>query len=801
MAGVNTFAVRMGRFVSRHPWIVLLITLAVFAAIGPSARHLSFNDDYRVYFSPENPDLLAWDNLLDTYTRADGVTVVVSGRNGEKVFSPEMLKALTDLTERLWNVPYVVRVDSITNFQHIISAEDEITVVDLVTRAQLDDPVLLAEREAVARSEPQIDGLMLSADGTVSAIYLQMMIPKVDNAIADATEKLRDIVSKIETAHPSVEVRLGGLVMLNSAFDEYARQDMATLFPGMVGVIVLITILLLRSLSLSSALILTMFIGIGITMGIAGLIGIAFSPHSSIAPQVVMTIAIATGIHIALGLRRSYAKHGDKEQAVIETLRRNLVPVAITSLTTCIGFASMLFSDVPPFQDLGVMCGVGMLVAFVSMVTLMPALFVLFPSKPSCYEQSRQTTWPTRLAGFIETNRLKVLAAVALMFVPIVMGLAELEINDHPVRLFAKSTDFRQAADYIDEHLAGTTTIQFSLDAGGNDRISDPDYLSRIERFKAYLLDDAMVHHVSVITDTLKRINQAMHGGDSAYYRLPDSKVEAGQYLLFYEMNLPFGLDLNNQINVSKSSVRLIATVKSSSSQEITGFLDRTRVWLEQNDPDFKARGVSVLVMFALMHEHLAVNMLATAVGATLSIVLVLMIVFRNWKIGLLSAIPNLMPIAAVFGLWSLSGNTLDFAASLIFSMTLGVVVDDTVHFLSKFLDAMRHGAESATEAVREAIHEVAPAILYSTLILCSGFLVFGLSKFHMNVTLGLLSALTFAVAAILDLLLLPVLLSLAFPGRREGKASGSTAAVQRGNTAEVYCTRTSLRDTKGDLR
>jgi len=174
-----------------------------------------------------------------------------------------------------------------------------------------------------------------------------------------------------------------------------------------------------------------------------------------------------------------------------------------------------------------------------------------------------------------------------------------------------------------------------------------------------------------------------------------------------------------------------------------------------------------VLVMFALTHERLANNMMATAFVATLSIALVLMLVFRNWKIGLIAMGLNLLPILVVFGLWSLSGNTVDFAASLIFSMTLGVVVDDTVHFLSKFLDALRHGAETTTLAVRETFHEVGPAILYSSLILCSGFLVFGLSKFHMNVTLGALSALTFAVAAALDFLLLPVLLSFAFPDRQ----------------------------------
>jgi predicted RND superfamily exporter protein len=758
---VNRFATGLGEFISHHPWRIVFLVIAACGVLMPGASKLTFNDDYRVYFSPENPDLIAWEELLDTYTRADGVIVAVRSRNGDRIFSPMVMPAVRELTERLWWVPHVVRVDSVTNFQHVIPGEDEITVVDLVPAERVTDGAFLQDREAAARREPQVRGVMLSEAGDVTAIYLQMMIPEVGNAIADATGRLREIVADVEGRYPQLDVRLGGLVMLNAAFDEYARLDMATLFPLMIVVMVVIMGVLVRSVGLTVALLLAMCVTVGMTMGLAGYLGIAFSPHSSIAPHIIMTVAVATGIHIALGFRRHYAANGDKRAAVVHAIRKNLLAVAVTSLTTCIGFLSMLLSDVPPFRHLGIMCGIGMLLGFVIAMGLLPALFMLLPVRRDIREVTHRAHWPSRLSRFVYAQRRTVVASAVVLAIPVATGLGRLEVNDHPVELFSKKTEFRQAADFIDEHLAGTTTIQFSLSAGRADGINDPDFLRRVERFKRYLENDAMVRHVTVLTDTIKRINRAMHAGDDAHYQIPARQDEAAQYLLFYEMNLPFGLDLNNQIDIAKSSLRLIATVQSSASKEIIQFLSRTHDWLAENDPELNTRGVSVLVMFALMHQRLAANMLITAGVAVLAIALVLMVALKDWRLGLLSMVPNLLPILAVFGLWSLLGNSLDFAASLIFSMTLGVVVDDTVHFLVKFLDARREGTADTAAALDAAFGEVGPAIVYSTVALAAGFMVFGLSQFHMNVTLGLLSALTFGVAAVLDLFLLPVLLAL----------------------------------------
>ena len=674
------------------------------------------------------------------------------------------------LTEELWHVPYVTRVDSVSNFQNMYADGEDVVVTNLIPKKGPYSQSFLSESEKNAYLEPSIKDRMLSKDGYVTAIYLQMSIPKKDNAISQVSEHMHEIQKRISVENPDINIRLGGLVMLNAAFDHYARADMATIFPLMIVIIIVLMMLLFKSPLMTIALFVTMNIAVAATMGVAGYLGIQLSPHSSIAPQIMLSVAIAMGVHVAMSFLRYMHQHKDKALGVKSALQQNFLPLSFTSITTSIGFFSMLLSDVPPLRHLGIMCGIGMLLCFIAAIVFLPSMLMLMPFK------IKQTTsvanadkhWTVALGNFVLKNRFPILLVSMVTLMPLVYGLSKLEINDHPVQLFSKKTTFRQDADFIDNNLAGTTTIQFSLESGKSGGINDPEYLRSVEKFKLHLLQDPMVNQVTVLSDTIKRVNKSLNDNKEDYYTIPDNRDNIAQYLLFYEMNLPFGLELNNEINIDKSAVRLVAIIKSSPSKDILAFLSRTNKWLNSEISTFTTKGVSVLVMFSYMAERLSVNMFSTAGMAMLLIAFILIIALRDIKLGLLSLIPNLLPIFIVFGIWSLFGRTLDFTSSLIFSMTLGVVVDDTVHFMNKFRQSIYEDRQSVHDALISTFRGVGSAMLYSTIILACGFMIFVTSNFHMNVILGLLTALTFIVAVILDLLLLPVILSYTWGRKQE---------------------------------
>jgi hypothetical protein len=280
-----------------------------------------------------------------------------------------------------------------------------------------------------------------------------------------------------------------------------------------------------------------------------------------------------------------------------------------------------------------------------------------------------------------------------------------------------------------------------------------------VERFADWYRTHPAVLHVNSLTDIMKRLNKNLHGDDPAWYRLPDQRDMAAQYLLLYEMSLPYGLDLNNQIDVGKSATRLVVTVANISSNEMLALEDTAQDWLKRNAPYMRSDGASPAVMFAHIGQRNIRSMLTGTTVALVLISLVLVIALRSLKIGLVSLIPNLAPAAMAFGLWGVLVGEVGLALSVVTGMTLGIVVDDTVHFLSKYLRARREQHLDSPDAVRYAFSTVGMALGVTSVVLIFGFLVLTLSPFRMNADMGLLTAVTIAFALAADFLFLPPLL------------------------------------------
>jgi hypothetical protein len=301
--------------------------------------------------------------------------------------------------------------------------------------------------------------------------------------------------------------------------------------------------------------------------------------------------------------------------------------------------------------------------------------------------------------------------------------------------------------------------IDYALDSGESGGISDPAYLAQVEQFSNWLAEQPEVIHVSTLTDVFKRVNRSMHSDDPDWYRLPEERDMAAQYLLLYEMSLPYGLDLNNQIDVEKQRTRLSATLETLSTTQTLAFEQRSYDWMRENTPALLTTAASPPIMFSHIGMRNIVSMLGGTAFALVAISLLMTAALRSWRFGLLTLIPNIAPAAMAFGLWALVDGEVGLGLSVVAAMTLGIVVDDTIHFMTKYLRARRDQGLDAAAAVRYSFATVGVALWTTTLALAAGFLVISTSAFSVNAEMGLLVAVVVILALVVDFLLLPGLL------------------------------------------
>mgnify|MGYP003964177081 FL=1 len=575
----------------------------------------------------------------------------------------------------------------------------------------------------------------------------------------EVTAFAREMEDKFQKKYPDINIYLTGVVFMDNAFNEAGEGDMKSLIPVMYGIVLIIMALSLRTFWGTLTTILIMAFSILTGMGLAGWSGILLTPISANAPTIILTLAVADSIHILVTLFYEMRHGKPKHEAIRESLRVNHQPVFITSLTTAIGFLSLNFSDSPPFRDLGNMVAVGVMAAYVYSVFFLPAMMAVLPLRVKKVSSSHNGFIDT-LGDWVIHNRnllfWGMIIIITLLSIQIPRNIIDEKFNEY----FDTRYQFRLDNDYVEEHLTGFESIEYSLGAGESGGISNPEYLNKLEEFADWYRQQPGVMYVSTLTDTMKRLNKNMHGDDESYYRLPEARDLSAQYLLLYELSLPFGLDLNNQINIDKSSTRFTAILESISTQEALDLENSAQEWLRKNaPPEMASHGASPLIMFSHIAMRNIDSMMKGTALALLLISAILIAVLRSFKLGLISTIPNMVPMIMTFGIWGWMVGEIGLAVSVVAPVALGIIVDDTVHFLSKFRRARMELGKSTEEAVRYSFHTVGTALFLTSIILVCGFLVLTFSGFRMNVQLGFMTTISILCALLADFLFLPALL------------------------------------------
>ncbi len=744
-------------FVLRRRWWVAAFAILLLVLAAAGGDRVIVANDFRQLLGENNPELAALNGLEDTYAASNTVLIAIAPRNGS-VFTRSTLEAIEALTEEAWLTPHSSRVDSLTNYNHTYAEGDDLIVEPLVDGADGLNDSDLTRIEKIALNEPELAGRLISRDGRVAALAISFVKTDDQTAIvADVPDFLNTVLDKARADHPELGFYLTGDVILNRTTAAAMEEGVQSTLPIGFLLVLIGSALLLRSLFGVVVIVVMMLFSIVTTIGFAGWAGLVLSPLSSAVPVVVMVLAVAHSIHIVSAALLAMSRGLDRHAAVADSLNSNAWPVFLTSVTTMIGFLSLNSSDSPPVQVMGNLSAVGMLAIYIYSMTLLPVLLSILPLRLP-RQQSERSPLFERFSNIVIERRKLLLWSGLIVSVVLIAGIPRNEFSDDWTKAFDDRYQFRRDTDFVIENLTGLNSLEYSLNAGKPGGITDPEYLGKVEGFAEWARNQPEVTHVRAFSDIMKRLNRSMHSDDPAEYRLPENGELAAQYLLLYEFSVPFGADLNDRIDIAKSATRMTVTLADLPVRYMRDIDRRAQSWIDSNAPGLADRASGLSVVFAyLTQRNLESILRGTIIGMTL-ISLTLIWVFRSLRLGLISLVPNFLPPALAFGLWGYLIGQISLAATITTIIAFGIIVDDTIHFMSKYLRGRRDGLPG-DDAVRYAFRTTGHALFTTSVVLAAGFVVFAFSGYEGVWILGLMVTMMVVLGIIVDFLILPPLL------------------------------------------
>lgn len=749
---------RFGRWVLEWRLAIIIVSVLVTALLATGIPRLSFNPDTRSFFGPNNPERLALDRVEQKYTQATNVILILTPKDGN-VYSPAFLKLNRELTQKAWRVPYAFRVDSLTNFQELEADGEDLKVSQLLPRnAIVDESVAQALRKRAA-AHSELVNRTVSPEGDVTAITIYINRPrKSSTEVGEIATFARALAAETEKSHPNVEVRITGGTMGDLAFAEAGKRDVALLVPLMTIVILGVLLIGMRSWTVTFVTSTVIALTVIASMGIFGWSDTVLNSVTAAAPAVIMTLFFADCVHFVMSAVQHQSHGGARDVAIVETVRLNLMPTLIKTATTVIGFLSLNFSDSPPLNQLGNIVAVGSLIGCALTVTLIPALlsYMRLPTMPEGGATHRVLS---RMAAWIVQRNRGFLFGFLALFPLAIALMPTINIDDNFVRYFDRSFEFRRDTDYLEQRLTGLHALAFSVPSGKREGITDPEYLRRLDAFAAFYRGQKHVAHVTSLADIVKRLNKAMNNGDPAFDTIPDSKQLIAQYLMLYELSLPAGQDLTTIVDVGRAESLMTVRLTDVTSKSIIALADAGEKWLRDHARNDTTIATGLSVVYSHITER---NIQAMIAGTAVSVVLVSLLMgvtLRNWRHGWISLVVNLAPAGIAFGLWALTGSEVNLAISVVTSLTYGIVVDDTVHTMTKYRWARQALGLDPTAAARETLTYTGGAVILSSVALALGFALLAFSSFNITSVMGVLSALIISLAAVAEMLVLPGLL------------------------------------------
>ncbi|OQX50242.1 MAG: hypothetical protein B5M46_01030, partial [Epsilonproteobacteria bacterium 4484_20] len=739
-------------FLDKYKYRLILFTTVITLLLSFSLKNVAYEGNYRIWFDADSRIIKSYDAFRDTFGGDD--TFVVAFEDKEGIFRPKAIDTVLVLTRKFARIEGVRKVDSLTNYQYIRSEDDDIIVEDFI-----EDTADLKAKKVLALHDPLIADHLISKDGKTTLIAVKLAsLQGSDEAVnIEVMQKLQSILKKYEE-ETGYRFYLSGVPAITASLVTVSQHDALLLMPLAVVIVVVMLWLLFRDVMgviVPSAVIVFTFL---IVLSMQMLLGYRLNNFTVNIPSFISAIAIADAMHLVLAWVYYRQKGLKNKEAVTVALQKNFLPIAMTSFTTATGFATLGLSAIEPIATLGLAITSGALIAFVLSVTLAPAILLTrreeHTVKPVHFLDLSQVTG---YGAFIRRHDRKIIVAFVLLFLFAGYGLRYIKVDSNSIKYFSPDTAVRSGSDFIEEHITGPMVYEVVLDSARKEGIKDPKFLAQVIDFEKALKENYPAVRFSIsLKDIIVRMQTVLN--PDAATALPEEKNLVAQYLLLYSMSLPQGMEINDQVDTNERYLRLTLNSDVQDTSKDLEMIAWIKKWWRERAP-YAADVQGQTAIFAYMQSSVTDTLVISIASTLLIVMLAMFLIFRNVKMLLLFILPNVAPLVLVAGVMGYLGIHIDIGVAISAAVILGIAVDDTIHFFSKFFDVIKE--KPFEESIDHVISHSGNAMILTTLILSLTFAVFGVSSFIPNVNFAIVTITALNIALLLDLLLLPVLLGL----------------------------------------
>lgn len=737
----------------------ILSLLFVFAAAS-----LRFDYDFENFFPTGDEDL---EFFLEYRTQFenDNDYLLIGIRNKEGIFRQEFL----------------TRVDSVTKALDSLALSREVISVTSLTNPIL-GPFGVLEPRVLRVNEPERykqDSLQIYQNESLVGTLVAPAIPAVAILInheqqisKNEADQLMQQVEAILAPHPFDEVHIAGKARAQAVYIEKMQKELLIFVSASMVLVILFLAIAYRSFwGVWVPLLVVTLTAVWIA-GIMSLTGKKLDVMMVLLPTIMFVVGMSDVVHILTKYIEELRNGRHKIKAIKITFREIGMATFLTSVTTAIGFLSLLTASVQPIREFGIYTAAGVFVAFILAFTLLPSILLLLKKPKVAAMQRNKLLWLgtlRRVFIWVLRNRKLVLVSAGLVIAVSLYGISKLQINTFLLEDIREGDPLKEDFDFFDQHFGGSKPFEMAItvqDSGYN--LYDQEVLLEIEKVETYLKKTYGVDNIASPLLVVKSINKAMNGGLQEFFRLPESERgfrrirQVVQRFSSSERSLPVAAQENRLGRLSGKMADIGSKLSKQKNQALEAFI---REEVNTELVTFRYTGTSMLI--DKNAENLIQNMLQGLGIAFLVIACIAGLLFRSLRMIIVTLIPNLIPLLMIAGLMGIFGIYLKLSTSIIFTIAFGIAVDDTIHFISKLKIELDKG-KSLLYAVKSTFLYTGKAIIITTVILAGGFLTLILSTFGGTFYTGLLVSLTLVFAVVADLSLLPVLLLLFF--KRSGR-------------------------------
>lgn len=756
---------KFANFIVHSPYKALSVFVISFLILLPGILSIESMWSPRVWFDPDHQEIQKLNRFEQQFGSDTFISIGVHNPKG--IFDKSTLKTIEGITEELWLIPDVTRVESLTNYNMIRAEGDDILINPFYSPDSDYNNDSLGKLKKEALNDDVLPDFFISKDATYSILYAYLK-PSFDGkepSYSRTVDEARRIKEKFEKE--DLELYLIGPAAGNDAFREVSASDNKRLIPFMFFFIILMLFLQFRSFT-TIALAMTLVGGtVGVTFGLLGHIGIIFNSLLAAIPGVLLAICIADSVHIFTSYFHFRKMNHSSQDATHLSLVKNFQPTFLTSLSTAISFLTITHSDIAPIRDLGLLSGFGTMMAwFYTYLILGPVLSLLSPLldkyPPKSFEFNKlfkgekKRSSSILMAKMIHQFRWPIIISFILLSISSVMIAIQNEVNSDPMKYFHESVVIRKAYDFTGTKLDGLRGIELVVDSGSAEGIKDPKFLRDLDAYMNWMTKEPEISGVRSVREIIKKMHQTLKEGRSEEYRIPDSKAQVGQLLFLYTMGLPQGMDLNNQFTLDNRRLRIKISWDIETSKESE---EKTQYILDKaKDFNINVETGGNAPIYLSINQKVVSTFFSSMAMALGFVSFLLLIVYRDPFISLLAMLPNVIPILFGGALMQLLGKPIDIGTSIVSTVCLGIAVDDTIHFVSSYKQYRSHGM-SPIDAITETFLVTGKALVVTTSLLVVGFGAFIFADFVPNRNFGMLCSMILALALLTDLLFLPALL------------------------------------------